>query len=85
MVNRDNPCPDIDTLNNMGNLIRDCAVHEINLALKFKNELPEAVYAIGQKSNKDSHVIDTTYCTLIYSNQQIITIENSRYSPDGYD
>ena len=47
MVNRDNPCPDMKTLNNMGNLIRDCAVHEINLALKFKNELPISVFAEG--------------------------------------
>lgn len=47
MVNRDHPCPPKETLINMGNLIKDCTPHEVNMSLYLHNEMPTSVFAMG--------------------------------------
>ena len=89
ITSRDPEPPPINFIKNSGGLFLDMTIHDFDIARYLVDDKVIEVIAYGRVFGnlkmEEYNDIDTAVVTLIFKNGCMVQIDNSRYSPYGYD
>ena len=89
VFSRTGAIPPIDYIKVSGGLFRDSSIHDLDMARYLLGEEIASVYAVGSclvdQAIGEAGDIDTAMITMVSCSGKLVQINNSRYTPFGYD